>query len=241
MTGKTLGISTIAWLTITQLAASGMGGYLAGRLRHRWASVHADEVYFRDTAHGFLAWSVATLVTASMLTAAVGSIVSGGAKAGGAIIGGTSVGAMAAAPTAASSASAAGTSDNYFVDSLFRSTGSPQGSAATGAPAGGPAPTDEVARIFAHAAGSDALGADDTRYVGQLVSERTGLNQQDAEKRVTDAYARMQAKAAEAKATADKARKAAAAASLWGFIALLVGAFIASVLGVVGGRHRDRF
>ena len=27
------GLTTIAWLTFTQLAASGMGGYLAGRLR----------------------------------------------------------------------------------------------------------------------------------------------------------------------------------------------------------------
>ncbi len=25
----------------------------------RWISVHTDEVYFRDAAHGFLAWAVA--------------------------------------------------------------------------------------------------------------------------------------------------------------------------------------
>jgi hypothetical protein len=43
----TLGVSTILWLTFTQLVASGMGGYLAGRLRTRWISVHTDEVYFR--------------------------------------------------------------------------------------------------------------------------------------------------------------------------------------------------
>ena len=61
-------------LTFTQLAASGMGGYLAGRLRTKWAGIHTDEVYFRDTAHGFLAWAVATLLTATLLTSAVGSI-----------------------------------------------------------------------------------------------------------------------------------------------------------------------
>ena len=49
---STFGVSTIVWITFTQLAASGMGGYLAGRLRTRWASTHTDEVYFRDTAHG---------------------------------------------------------------------------------------------------------------------------------------------------------------------------------------------
>jgi hypothetical protein len=43
-----LSVSTILWLTFTQLAASAMGGYLAGRLRTKWVSVHGDEVYFRD-------------------------------------------------------------------------------------------------------------------------------------------------------------------------------------------------
>lgn len=50
-----IGISTILWLAFTQIAASGLGGYLSGRLRIRWLTVHTDEVYFRDTAHGFLA------------------------------------------------------------------------------------------------------------------------------------------------------------------------------------------
>ena len=61
----TFGASTIVWLTFVQLAASAVGGYLAGRLRTRWASTHVDEVYFRDTAHGFLAWAVATLAVAA--------------------------------------------------------------------------------------------------------------------------------------------------------------------------------
>ncbi|MGM9480254.1 hypothetical protein ACS5PN_03575 [Roseateles sp. NT4] len=265
VSAETFGVSTIAWLTFTQLAASGLGGYLAGRLRHRWAAVHTDEVYFRDTAHGFLAWSVATLVTASMLTAAVGSIVSGGAKAGAAVAGTAVAGAAAAAPAAAAAASAAGVSPDYFVDSLFRrdaaspaaaaSVPGTAASAATTATAGntampanqdkGTAPTAEVVRIFANAAASTGLGADDTRYLGQLVSQRTSLSQQDAERRVTDTYARMQAKAnaakEDAKAAADKARKATAAASLWAFISLLIGAFVASFLGTVGGRHRDQF
>ena len=58
-TAATLGVSTIVWITLTQLLASGMGGYLAGRLRTKWVAVHTDEVFFRDTAHGFLAWAVA--------------------------------------------------------------------------------------------------------------------------------------------------------------------------------------
>jgi hypothetical protein len=46
----TFGVSTILWVTLTQLVSSAMGGYLAGRLRTKWSGIHTDEVYFRDTA-----------------------------------------------------------------------------------------------------------------------------------------------------------------------------------------------
>lgn len=62
-----IGIATIVWVAFTQLAASGIGGYMAGRLRVKWASIHGDEVHFRDTAHGLLAWAVATLITVAVL------------------------------------------------------------------------------------------------------------------------------------------------------------------------------
>lgn len=277
VSAETFGVSTIIWLTFTQLAASSLGGYLAGRLRHRWSRVHTDEVYFRDTAHGFLAWSVATLATAGMLTAAIGSIVSGGAKAGAAVVG--TAATAAAAPAAATAASAAGVSPDYFVDSLFRrgDTGTamaasiaasgPDGAASGASSASGTsatqasprnnapspamavgsdgAPTAEVVRIFANAGTATALPPDDVRYLGQMVSQRTGMSQQDAEKRVTDTFARMQAKVTaakeQAKDAADKARSASAKAALWGFISLLIGAFVASYLGTLGGRHRDQF
>ncbi len=70
------GVSTILWITVVQLLASALGGYLAGRLRSRWTSVHTNEVYFRDTAHGFLAWSVSTLLMATVLSTAVGAAIS---------------------------------------------------------------------------------------------------------------------------------------------------------------------
>jgi hypothetical protein len=94
------GISTILWITFTQLAASGMGGFLAGRLRKKWVDVHADESFFRDTAHGFLAWSVATLATAALLTSVIGAVVSGGVQAGAAVAGGAATTAVAAASAA---------------------------------------------------------------------------------------------------------------------------------------------
>jgi hypothetical protein len=55
------------WLVVMQWASSFIGGYIAGRLRVRWADLHSDEVFFRDTAHGFLAWAVATLFTFGLI------------------------------------------------------------------------------------------------------------------------------------------------------------------------------
>ena len=89
------------------------------------------------------------------------------------------------------------------------------------------------------------MSADDTRYVGHVVAQQTGLPQADAEKRVTDTYNRMRAKATaaedEAKAAADEARKASAYAALWLFVTLLIGAFVASFAATYGGRRRDLF
>ena len=68
----TIGVATILWLTLTQIAASSLGGYIAGRLRVKWPTVHTDEVYFRDTAHGFLAWALATVIVAALFAIGTG-------------------------------------------------------------------------------------------------------------------------------------------------------------------------
>ena len=46
---------------VVQVLSSALGGFLAGRLRTTWVGVHDDESHFRDTAHGLIAWAVATL------------------------------------------------------------------------------------------------------------------------------------------------------------------------------------
>src|ERR1035437_5848129 len=74
---STINTAAILWLIIIQIIASAMGGYLAGRLRTKWATIHTDEVYFRDTAHGFLVWAVGLVITASFLASAATSIVGG--------------------------------------------------------------------------------------------------------------------------------------------------------------------
>ena len=242
VSAATFGVSTILWVTLTQLLASAMGGYLSGRLRTKWVAVHTDEVYFRDTAHGFLSWAVASLATAAFLTSMIGAIVSGGLQAG----------ASVAGPGMTKSDSTSGPM-NYFIDSLFRKdmNASVTASAAAANVALASAASEqalaasrsEVTRIFMNTLGTGPLPAEDIIYVGQLVAQRTGLTQQEADKRVVDTYARVQTKLrdaeATAKAAADKARKASAYAALWLFISLLIGAFVASFAATIGGRQRD--
>lgn len=249
----TLGVAAIAWVLATQLLASGLGGYLAGRLRTKWTGVHTDEVYFRDTAHGFLAWGVASLATAALLSSVIGTIVGDGVQAGAKVAGQAATAATVAsaintadtasddATTATAATTGPSSSIDYFVDTLFRKN-------MTAAPAvpidpASSASLAEVARIFANGLRAGALPQDDVRYVGTVVAQRTGLSQQDAEKRVSDTFAATQARLrdtqAAAKTAADKARKASAYTALWLFISLLAGAFIASYAATFGGRLRD--
>jgi hypothetical protein len=257
VSATTFGVSTILWLTVTQLLASAMGGYIAGRLRSKWIEVHSDEVYFRDTAHGFLAWAVATLTTAALLSSAIGSILGGGVQAGAAMAGGaTSTAVSAVSGAAASSRMSQGMEGGpmgYFVDSLFRrDTATPAAATAANpvtvetndrADRASGRDAAEVSRIFMNVSRAEALPAEDIRYVGQLVAQRTGLSQQAAEQKVAAVYAQAQAKfrAAEqaARDAADKARKASAYSALWLFVSLLVGAFVASLAATFGGRLRD--
>lgn len=212
-TAAKVGTAAIIWLIVVQIAASGMGGYLAGRLRTKWAAIHTHEVYFRDTAHGFLVWAVAVVITAAFLGSAATAMVGGAAMSG----------------------EAPGSENAYFVDTLFRPV--PGGSAAV--PGNGPtlfavdaAVRGEAAVILAKAVREGDAAAADQTYLAQLVSARTGLSQSAAAQRVSDVIT-------QARQAADAARKATARLLLWIFLALLIGAFCASYAATIGGRQRD--
>ncbi|CRD55970.1 hypothetical protein [Stenotrophomonas maltophilia] len=263
---ETFGWSSIIWLTFTALAASGLGGYLAGRLRTKWTQIHGDETYFRDTAHGFVSWAVATLLTAGLLTSAIGGVLGAGAKVAGAAAGAAASSASVAAAGAGSTAAAATEGDlNYWVDSLFRSTTSAGPTDPAAPPPGAPmdpnaAPPPrpmpgngpmgdrrevraEVNRIIVNSLQGDGLDPADTQYLAQLIARETGMSPAEAQARVTDVQTRMRAALEKARNTAkqaaDDARKATAYAALWLFITLLIGAFFASLSATWGGRRRD--
>jgi hypothetical protein len=204
-----VGAAAIVWLIVVQIIASAIGGYLTGRLRVKWVAVHTHEVFFRDTAHGFLVWAVGLVISAmffAMLTAAMAtSVVRNGS-------GNSGEGAAAAG-------------NGYFVDSLFRAdrpTTEPNDSLERA----------EAGAILVHALRQTDLSAQDKAYLAQLVAARTGLDQTAAEQRVSDTVAA-------AREDADNARKAVAHMLYWLFVALLIGAFCASFAATIGGRQRD--
>ena len=208
-----------AFLVLTALVSSAVGGYIAGRLRTKWARTATDEVLFRDTAHGFLAWALATvfgvLVLGSATTSLLGSATSG--LTAGAAAGGT----QAAAQT--------GPTD-YFIDALLRREGTPAS----------PPPTDnaadtrrEVSLIMSRGLSRpDGISAADRTYLAQVVASRTGRTQADAEARVTEVVNA-------AKASLDEARKFSAGLATWIALAMFVGAFAAAAAAIEGGQLRD--
>jgi hypothetical protein len=223
---KTIGIAAMIWMVFVHLSSSAIGGYMAGRLRTRWTDVHTNEVFFRDTAHGLTAWAVGIVITAAFLTSAATAIVGGAAKTGAAAV------ATAGAGVAAGAASKADDdSRGYFVDMLFRSDGSRQEDDAR--------VREEAGRILATGLAQGDLSPADRSYLAQVIAARTGLSAPDAEKRVADALAQAKAAETKAKEAADAARKAAAHLALWSFLALLIGAFVASYAATMGGRLRD--
>jgi hypothetical protein len=202
------GTAAIIWLIVIEVIASALGGYLTGRLRTKWTLIHTDEVYFRDTANGFLAWAVAVVISVTFLASA----------------GAVMVGDVAQVRSPAVTAAPVVDPNVYFVDMLFRSDRVPsERDFATQA---------EASRIFANAVRQDQYSAADQNYLAQLVSARTGLTQAEAQQRVSDVIA-------QARQSADAARKVTAHLLLWFFLALLMGAFSASYAATIGGRQRD--
>jgi hypothetical protein len=230
----TFAMTTAIWLIVTQWVSAALGGYIAGRLRTRWIGTHAHEVFFRDTAHGLITWAVATLLVAAV---SAGSFMSAAGAAGRAASAGAT--AMIAGPGSEAGRMSPNNAPNtnspvspYEIDKLFRSS-----------PSGGPASLAdarmETAHITANAFVNGSVSAADRAYLVEQVSARTGASQADAQARVDNLISTVTQAQEKLKADADAARKAAAEASIYLALSLLIGAFIASISAALGGRIRD--
>lgn len=224
----TFAVGTIVWLFVTQIIAYGIAGYVAGRLRTKWTDARGDEIYFRDTAHGFLVWALSAVVGLVLIATTAVSVISGASQAGASLAG--------AGTRAIAAAGGDKFSMDYFTDTLLRPANPAQASNQQEV-------RPEVTRILARSVAQGKLSPEDQSYLVKVISLRAGLSEVEAQRRLSQitAQANQAAQDLEKKAreAVDAARKAAATFSLWAFASLLLGAFIASLAATIGGRARD--
>lgn len=210
-TAARLGVFAGIWLIVTQWLSAAAGGYLTGRLRVRWTATHVHEVFFRDTAHGFLAWAVATAIIAAVAA-------NGGALA-------TNDAAQVTDPKTLAP------NFSQDADALYRTPQRDPGALA--------AARSEAERLLAKSIVRGGLTAEEHDYLIAAVDSRTGVGAAEATRRVEAVMAAERQAADAARVAADKARKAAAAFAILTTLSMLIGAFIASVAAVLGGHQRD--
>ncbi len=221
----TVGVSALIWVVVVQWLSSGLGGFLAGRLRTKLIRLHTHELFFRDTAHGFAAWALATVAGAVLFALATAHGVAGAARG--------AADAASATPPAAGMRGPGGPQD-YFVDLLLRTTN----------------PVVEVSKLDIRAEtqrilerstqdGTITLAPEDRTYIAQMVAARTASTQADAETRVDQIVTQLNEAEQKARAAADEARKRAAQLAIVTALSMVIGAFIAAAAAALGGRARD--
>ena len=214
LSAATIGTVTIIWLILTQIFASVAGGYIAGRMRVRW-SIHNDEVYFRDTVHGFLTWAVAT----AAMFAIAGLVAASGAAA-------------ATAVTTAAITSEESAPSTLITDRLYRSPGANPDLLASA--------RLEADRLVVRAlADEESITPADRNWLEADVAEWTGVNAEAAESRVDAAFAEIDVAREEAREAVDTARAASVTLAIATALAMMIGAFVAAAAAVYGGRERD--
>jgi len=229
---KVIASVAVFWAMAQQIGAFMAGGYVAGRMRSRWHET-GHEADFRDGLHGGLVWAVGVVIGAALFLSAAGSTAKTGAEvAGRAAIAGAS------------------TSDpmDAVLDTILRPTTVAQATPpSTTGPAGASPPAaatprtravggddtrPEMSRVLASAVANGSLTAENRTYLIQLVSQRAGISQQEAERRVDQAFNA-------AREAADKARRAGV---LTGFVtaaSLVLSLGAAWWAAIRGGNHRD--
>ena len=215
---KTFAITGAIWLIVTQWVSAAVGGYVAGRLRARWTAVHTHEVFFRDTAHGFIAWSVATIAMTLVLVVSADRALSNVTR-----------GAQTLGSSGASNAAAGERDVDSAIDRLLRAPTS------TGDASDFRRQVTDLAR---GAVLGQTLSDADRQYLTATVAQRGGSSPAEAQTRVDDFMNSLRTAHTRAQEMAEEARKSAEQGAIYTGLSLLIGAFIASAAAALGGRLR---
>ena len=222
-------IAAASWLLWVQVSSFMAGAYLTGRMRKRHHDATEHESDVRDGAHGLIVWAAALVLGAIIAAGGISAVA-------------TAVGSAASTLTTAASNvadDAAGLDPSaYFVDTLFRPA------ADTAAPTAPVADTSaqraEAGRIIAQGALTGTVSDPDKAYLGQLVSQTTGMPADQATARVTEVMTAIDNAKAEAARVAENARRTGVLAAFLTAASLLVSAAAAFWAAQKGGNHRDK-
>ncbi|HMA00220.1 MAG TPA: hypothetical protein VKP66_19935 [Steroidobacteraceae bacterium] len=225
--GKASAVLVAIWLIVTQWLSAAVGGFITGRLRHRWLATHEHEVFFRDTAHGLAMWAVATVALALATAGALSKTAQHPPLSRMATL--APLGTMLHPPARTPDSAMHGADGDveYAVTRLL-----PPVTVSTGA--GSMDGRREVAAIVAHGYEGGTLSSEDRALLSEILTA-WGASAGEAERRIKALGDSMQ----EARDQAETMRRADAKAALFTTLSMLIGAFIASIAGAIGGRMRD--
>jgi len=241
LSGKALAVLAGLYAALVHVASFSAGGYLAGRMRTPWATSDTVEKHFRDGGHGIAVWALGVVVGAALALSGVSGVVKAISGATTAVTAAGAAGAAANPQTPAALQQISMQPTDYAVDRLLApgpgaAAPAAAGGAGTGSRADLAAP---IARTFAANINNPQLDARDRTWLASLVSQRTGLPQADAEKRVDEAFTELKAAEQKARDAADKARKATLIAGFLAAATMAIGAAAACAGAALGARHRD--
>ena len=240
LSAKGLAVVAGLYVALVHVASFSAGGYLAGRMRTPWATSDTVESNFRDGGHGFGVWALGVVVGAALALSGVRGVVKAVTGATTAVAAAGTAGAAANPQTPAALQQISMLPTDYAVDRLVApgpgGGASPAAGAASGSRADLAAP---IARAFSANLNNPQLDARDRTWLASLVSQRTGLSQAEAEKRVDEAFTELKAAEQKARDAADKARKATLIAGFLAAATMAIGAAAACAGAALGARHRD--
>jgi hypothetical protein len=207
--GKVATWVTGIWEIWVAVSAFAVGGYFAGRLRHRVFDATEHESDVRDSAHGLVVWAIAALLGTWIVTMTARDVAQALNGGGG------------------DRTPIAGKADpaRYAADAMLR-TDKP-------APGGYDEPLHkEVASVLAAYATGVNMTQEDAGYLTRVTAAHGGVSQGDAEARVRTAVAQV-------RDNANRARRTGVMIAFLTAVSLAVGAAAAWAAAGLGGRHRD--
>lgn len=223
-------IAAASWLLWVQVSSFMAGAYLTGRLRKRHDDATEHEVDVRDGAHGLLVWAGALVIGALIAAGGLSAVANAVGSAASTLT-------TAASNVAGENGQAAVDPNAYFADALFR----PAPDAAPPAPGTDTsAQRAEAGRILAQGAVTGSVSDADKAYLGQLVSQTTGLPPDQANARVTEVMTAIDNARQQAATAAENARRTGVLAAFLTAASLLVSAAGAYWAAQQGGNHRDK-